>query len=129
MQSLQKELLNLIRENYPKEVSIDKLFMLCGMLNHKQSTGERKLRVLTHLGLIIPLKTDKGAIRAYKAIFETNGIFKVPSLKEQCEFMERQQLEFKKEIFKNGYALKGKIKPFVVYKPWTEKNHFNMRMF
>ena len=83
MKSLQSELLNLIRENYPQEVSIDKLYMLCDMLDHKQSTGDRKLRVLTHAGLITPIKTDKGAIRAYKALEPKTLI--INTLKEKIQ--------------------------------------------
>lgn len=67
MKSLQTSLLELIRENYPQEVSIDKLYMLCEMLDHKQSTCDRKCRVLTHAGLITPILTDKHAIKAYVA--------------------------------------------------------------
>ena len=81
--SLQSELLENIQKVYPKEVSIDELFGICHLLNHKQSTGERKLRVLTHSGLIEPIFTEKKAIRAYKALEPKTLI--INTLKEKIQ--------------------------------------------
>jgi len=97
--SLQSELLQLIREFYPKEVPIDNLYELCNGLNHKQSTGERKLRILTHAGLITPIFTEKKAIKAYKAD-NVDGLYKVVPINEYVKSTEYKEIEKFNETYK-----------------------------
>ena len=71
MQSLQKELLENIKQAYPNSQSLDNLFAISQMLGHKDSLCERKLRLLVHVGLIEVLKDDRGQNYAYKWIKPT----------------------------------------------------------
>jgi len=71
MQSLQKELLENIKQAYPNSQSLDELFAISQMLGHKDSLCERKLRLLVQSKLVEVLKDDKKQNYAYKWIKPT----------------------------------------------------------
>ena len=85
MQSLQKELLENIKQAYPNSQSLDNLFAISQMLGHKDSLCERKLRLLVQSKLVEVLKDDKKQNYAYKWIKPTIEVVRRPEVIEPFE--------------------------------------------